>query len=137
MNAESQWLDRRRPEPGSIACGPIGVYFTQEQVHLVQLERLGDGGIGVRSHESLTYPGSRAELMASSAATRKLLRRAMRAGKFRGRKVVSAIPPEQVRVMSVSYPASASGSAANSIATLMADRVDGALADYVIDYVPI
>ena len=137
MNAESQWLDRRRTEPGSIACGPIGVYFTQEQLHLVQLERLGDGGIGVRSHESLTYPGSRAELMASSAATRKLLRRAMRAGKFRGRKVVSAIPPEQVRVMSVSYPASASGSAANSIATLMADRVDGALADYVIDYVPI
>ncbi len=137
MSAESQWLERRRPEPGSIGNGPIGVHFTQEHLHLVQLERLGDGRIGVHSHESLTYPGSRAELLASPAAIRKLVRRAMRAGNFRGRKVVSAIPPEHVRVVSVSYPASASGSAANSIAKLMADRVDGALTDYVIDYVPI
>lgn len=137
MSAASQWLDDRRPEPGSIGCGPIGVHFTQKNLHLVQLERLGDGRIDVRSHESVTYPGTRAELMASSAEIRKLIRRAMRAGKFYGRKVVSAIPSEQVRVMSVSYPASASGSAANSIANLMADRVDGALTDYVIDYVPI
>ena len=137
MSAESQWLERRRPEPGSIAKGPIGVHFTQEHLHLVQLEKLGDGRIDLCSHEFVAYPGSRADLMASPAAIRKLVRRVMRAGNFRGRKVVSAMPPEQVRVMSVSYPASASDSAANSIAKLMADRVDGSLTDYVIDYVPI
>jgi len=137
MSALKKWVDRRRLASRSAAYGPIGVYFTQEHLHLVQLETLGDGGISVRSRESLAYPGSRAELIASPAAVCKLVRRAMRAGKFRGRNVVSAMPPEQVRVMSVSYPANAPGSVAASIAKLMADRVDGALSDYVIDYVPI
>ena len=137
MSAVRQWLDRRRQEPKSVAHGPIGVHFTQEHLHLVQLETLADGGLSVRCHESLAYPGTRAELMASPAAIRKLVRRAMRAGKFRGRNVVSAMPPEKVRVTSLSYPANSSGEEAGSILKLMADRVDGALSDYVIDYVPI
>ncbi len=103
----------------------------------MQLEALAEGGIGVRCHETFAYPGTRAELMESPKAIRKLVRRAMRAGKFRGRNVVSAMPPEQVRVMSLSYPANSSGAEAGSILKLMADRVDGNLSDYVIDYVPI
>ena len=137
MSAVRQWIERRRAEPKSVAYGPIGVYFTQEHLHLVQLETLGDGGVGLRSHASLTYPGSRTDLLASPVAVRKLVRRAIRAGKFSGRNVVSAMPPEQVRVMSVSYPANSSGNEAASIMKLMADRVDGALSDHVIDYVPI
>lgn len=137
MSALRQWIDRRRPAPRSAALGPIGVYFTQEHLHLVQLETLSDGEISVRSRESLTYPGTRAELLASPATVSKLVRRAMRAGKFRGRNIVSAMPPEQVRVMSISYPANAAGNEAGSIAKLMADRLEGALSEYVIDYVPI
>ncbi len=136
MNAVKQWFDRRRPEPRLATHGPIGVYFTEQHLHLVQLQRQAEDGIVLRSHESLRYPGSRKELLASSAATSKLIRRALRDGDFVGRKVVSAMPPEQVRVMSVSYPAKATDSAANSIARLMADRVEGALTDYVVDYVP-
>jgi Tfp pilus assembly PilM family ATPase len=75
--------------------------------------------------------------MATPSAVAKLVRRGMRAGKFRGRKVVSALPPEHVRVMSVSYAANTTDSAAASIARLMADRVEGSLTEYVIDYVPI
>ena len=137
MSAVRQWLDRRRQDSKSVAYGPIGVHFTQEHLHLVQLEMLAEGGLGVRCHESLAYPGTRLELMASRAAFRKLVRRAMRAGKFSGRTVVSAMPSEQVRVMSLSYPANSSGEEAASILKLMADRVDGDLSDYVIDYVPI
>lgn len=136
MNTVRQWFDRRRPEPSSVTCGPIGVYLTEEHLHLVQIERRAEGGIVLRSHESLRYPGSRRELLASNAAISKLIRRALRDGNFTGRKVVSAMPPEQVRVMSVSYPAKAANSAANNIAKLMADRVEGALTDYVVDYVP-
>ncbi len=136
MNAVKQWFDRRRPEPGTAPHGPIGVYLTEEHLHLVQLQRQAEEGIVLRSHESLKYPGSRKELLASGTAISKLLRRALRDGNFIGRNVVSAMPPEQVRVMSVSYPARAANSAANSIAKLMADRVDGPLTDYVVDYVP-
>jgi type IV pilus assembly protein PilM len=136
MNTVKQWFDRRRPESSTATHGPIGVYLTEEHLHLVQLQRAPEEGIVLRSHESLKYPGSRRDLLASTAAVSKLLRRALRDGDFVGRKVVSAMPPEQVRVMSVSYPANAGNSAANSIAKLMADRVDGALTDYVVDYVP-
>ena len=137
MSALRQWIERRRPESKAAAHGPIGVHFTHEHLHLVQLETLGTGGIGLRCSQSLAYPGTRTELMASPAAVSRLVRRAMRAGKFSGRNVVSAMPPEQVRVMSVSYPASSTGNESGSILKLMADRVDGALSDYVIDYVPI
>jgi type IV pilus assembly protein PilM len=136
MNAVRQWFDRRRPEPATATHGPVGVYLTEEHLHLVQLQRQAAQGIVLRSHESLKYPGSRQELLASEAAVSKLLRRGLRDGDFIGRKVVSAMPPEQVRVMSVSYPANTGNSAASSIAKLMADRVDGPLTDYVVDYVP-
>jgi len=136
VNTVKQWFDRRRPEASSATHGPIGVYFTEAHLHLVQLQRRDGEGIALRSHESLKYSGSRKELLASSAAISKLIRRALRDGDFVGRKVVSAMPPEQVRVMSVSYPATSTGNAANSIAKLMVDRVDGALTDYVVDYVP-
>lgn len=137
MKALRQWIDRRRPSSKPAVYGPIGVHFTQDHLHLVQLKFLSDGGIGVQASESLAYPGTRADLIASPPAVKKLVRRAMSLGKFRGRNVVSAMPPEHVRVMSVSYPANTAGSEAASIAKLMADRVDGDLSDYVIDYVPI
>jgi len=137
VSAVRQWLERRWEEPKSVAHGPIGAYFTQEHLHLVQLQTLGDGGVGLRSHASLPYPGSRTELLASPAAVKKLVRRTMRTGKFSGRSVVSAMPPELVRVMSVSYPANSPGNEAASIMKLMAGRVDGELSDFVIDYVPI
>jgi type IV pilus assembly protein PilM len=136
MNAVKQWFDRRKPEPELKEYGPIGVYFTEQHLHLVQLQRQAEKGYVLRSHQSLKFPGSRQELLGSAAATGKLLRRAMRDGDFIGRNVVSAMPPDQVRVMSLSYPAKSADSAASSIARLMADRVDGALSDYVVDYLP-
>ncbi len=137
MSALRKWIDGRRPAPKAPGYGPIGVHFTQEHVHLVQLETLDGGEIAVRSRESQAYPGTRAELLQSPAAVRKLIRRAMRSGNFRGRHVVSAMPPEQVRTMSISYPANSRRSEAGNIARLMVDRVDGELSDYVVDYVPI
>jgi Tfp pilus assembly PilM family ATPase len=137
MKAELLWLDRRRPEPGTMAFGPIGVCFTQDKLHLVQLEHPGNGKMQLSAHAAVAFPGTRADLMATPSAVAKLARRGMRAAKFRGRQVISAIPPEQVRVMSVSYPATSNENAAASIAKLMADRVEGPLTDYVIDYVPI
>lgn len=137
MSALKHWIDRRRPENRSSKYGPIGVYLTQEQLHVVQLRRLNGGEIGFQSRVSLAYPGTRIELLSSPAATQKLIRRAMRSGRFRGRTVVSAMPPEQVRVMSIAYPANSAENEARVIAKLMADRLEGPLADHVIDYVPI
>lgn len=137
MSAQRQWLERRQPDTGANAYGPIGVYFTREYLHLAQLEWSGEGEIGLRAHSSLPFPCSRTELLATPTAVGKLIRKGMRHANFRGRKVVSAMPPELVRVMSVSYPAISSENASSSIAALMADRVEGPLTDYVIDYVPI
>ena len=47
------------------------------------------------------------------------------------------MPREYVKLVSVSYPAVAPDAEGATIASLMADRVDGNLSDYVIDYVPV
>ena len=137
MSALRNWIDDRRTAAKPATYGRIGVYFMQGQVHLVQLKRLADGGTGLHARVSMAYPGSRSELMDSPAAFRKLLRRALRAGGFHGRHAVSAMPAEQLRIMSVSYPANAAGSESASIVKLMADRLEGQVSDYVIDYVGI
>lgn len=137
MSALLKWLERRRPEPSSVNFGPIGVYLSKENLQVVQLQHVSNGSLEIRSHVSLRYPGSRADLLSSQGAVQKLVRRAMKAGNFRGRTVVSAMPPEQVRVMSVSYPANNAGNDVGAITRLMSDRLEGELRDYVIDYVPI
>jgi len=137
MSALRKWFERRRPESKSTKFGPIGVYLSNAELQVVQLQRLHDETLGIRSHVSLPYPGNRSELLSSRGAIQKLVRRAMKAGSFRGRTVVSAMPPEQVRVMSVSYPANNAGNDVGAITKLMADRLEGDLQDYVIDYVPI
>ena len=68
MSAALQWLERRRPDTGSSRFGPIGAYFTDDELHLVQLQRESEQSIGLRSFVALPYTGTRKELIASPNA---------------------------------------------------------------------
>ena len=116
-------------------CGLIAVHFSNRKLHLLQLER--GTSLGLRSTVSLPLVTRREELLASPTATQTLLRRAMKQGNFKGKRVISTLPLEQVRLMSISHPAVSPDAEPASIAHLMADRVEGDLSDYVIDYVPV
>jgi Tfp pilus assembly PilM family ATPase len=136
MSALKALAARLRPAAGPSSCGLIGVHFSEDKLHMVQLERSHDG-VQLRASASLPLVAGRNELLASTAATRTLIRRALKGGRFRGRRVISTLPLEHVKLMSISYPAVSPDAEPAAIANLMADRVEGQLSDYVIDYVPV
>ena len=83
--------------------GPIGVDFSIEQLHMVQLALHEGNRILLQARASLRYPEGREALLAAPRALRLFLRRALRSSGFSGCRVVSALPPGAVRILSVAY----------------------------------
>ena len=135
MNAARQWMELLNP--ARHRAGPIGLQFAAESLNLVQLERTPDGDIDVRAKASVEYPESRDALLQSPAALRAFLKKTLKEKNFRGRRVVTALPADGVRMISVTYKAADLASDDRIIQRLMTERLQGNLTDYVIDYVPV
>ncbi len=110
---------------------PIGVYVGPTALQLLQLRHNG----GSARHIAKDLPFGRDQLLEHSLAATQLVKACLQQQKFRGRNVVSALPPNLVRVVTVTYNTSNDNDAA--IARLMEQRLDGPLEQYVLDYVPI
>ena len=127
-----------RPKLAARSIGPIGIDFGLESVHLVQLEAGAGLPPTVRASASLEYGCPRHEVLASPVKFRSLIKRTLASDRFSGRKSVIAIPPDMFRTMSINYR---SGDGADreaaAILNVMKNRLDGDLADYVIDYLPV
>ena len=118
--------------------GPIGIDFGLEAVHLVQLEAPGEGNPEVRARASIAYACPRDELLKSTAGFRALMKRALDADRFKGRKAVVAIPSGLFRTVSINYRATPNGGGdAAAIMEVMKDRIDGSVSDFIIDYLPV
>ncbi len=118
--------------------GPIGFDFGLEAVHLVQLATSTGQMPVVRARASLSYDCPRREVLANPLLFRNLIRRAMSADRFHGRKAVMAIPSGMFRTISINYQSGGGEQQeAAAILRVMKDRLDGELSDYVIDYLPV
>lgn len=127
-----------RPRAENLRVGPIGVDFSLEALHLVQLEAQGGKTPEVRARVSLTYDCPRAQILGNLDQLRSLVKRALVADRFAGRKAVVAMPSGMFRTMSINYQASAgSDQEVPAILKVMRDRLDGDLSDYVLDYMPV
>jgi type IV pilus assembly protein PilM len=137
MLAMKNWLTNLSTGMQGARTGPIGFELSREKLHLVQLERTTEGQITLRAHASVPLPCQREALMDSPRALRKLIARAFAADHFRGRQTVLAMPPGHFRTMPLSYQLASGQSEESVIGALMAERLDGPLTDYVIDYLPV
>lgn len=133
MKALAKIAQSVRPAPSG--RGLIGVHFSRRELQLLQLRKAER--LEVQAQASAPLLADRSELLESRPAIRTLLRRALKQAPFRGRNAISTLPFEHVKLMSVSYPAGPASSEAATISNLMAERVEGELSDYVIDYVPV
>ena len=124
--------DRLRPSP----VGPIGIDLGHRSVQLVQLE-LAEGGARLRAASSLPYPGDDASVLHSPKELGRLLTRALRRSAFRGRRVVSAIPADRVKLMLLHYELGPEQSEPDEILSLIEERTDETLEGCVIDYLPL
>ena len=122
--------------PTRAEVGPIGIVLSREALHMVQMERT-DEGLRVLAYASLPYHAGRDDLTAAPKALRRLVQAGVRQGGFRGSRVVTTLPPEDVKLMFFNYAVRAGESEDTALVRFIADRVEGDLADYVVDYVPV
>ncbi|MDJ0917712.1 MAG: pilus assembly protein PilM [Woeseiaceae bacterium] len=127
-----------QPGAASRSVGPIGVDFSLEALHLVQLHRDVGGVPEVRACSSTGYEGSRQELLESPLMFRSVLKRGLQSGKFHGKGAVVAMPTGMFRTLSINYQSGPSKKQeAAAILKAMKSRLDKPLGDYVIDYLPV
>lgn len=117
--------------------GYIGLDFALEKINFVQLGKLSNGELALKSVCSLPYDGSRKELLSSPKLLRAKLRKAFAGTNFAGKKIVSSIPSHDVRIISVNYHNTNNANSSSAIIQAIKERIDDDLANYVIDYMPV
>jgi len=128
-------LRRVAQKTSSAGISPIGLEFAEQCLNAVQLA-FGEPPV-LKAHASVPYPVDRASLLRSPQALKSFLKQVLKTGGFSGRKVVTALPDADVRVLSVTYQVKPGQSDDLAIARLMQDRVGEDLSQFVIDYIPI
>ena len=134
MSALATVMQKFTPSANNRRIGHIGLECSLTEMHLVQLEADGTGNLSVYATASVPYPCSRDELFNSPKAMHALVRQAMASDKFQGHKVVSTLPSSNLQIMPVSYHIGSGKSDDDALLTLLDERLDGDLTDYVIDY---
>lgn len=126
------------PSTSRRKIGPIGIDYGLEAVHLVQLESAAGKPPRVRARLSLPYDSPRNDVLANPHQFRTLMKRALAGDRFYGRKAVVAIPSGMFRTVSINYQSGDNKEQeAAAVVRVMKDRLDGDLADYVLDYLPV
>jgi type IV pilus assembly protein PilM len=115
----------------AVQYGPIGIDFGSECIRLVQFARR-DHTLELSASAHVTCD---AEIRASAKRTRALVRKALRKHGFVGRDVVSCLPPDDVKIMMLSYLHQTGKQDEELIVQRIAERVDDAIDNYVIDFV--
>ncbi|MDJ0833731.1 MAG: pilus assembly protein PilM [Gammaproteobacteria bacterium] len=116
--------------------GLIGLDLGVHSLHLCQLKPEADNLYTIVAKSSIDYDGSRDELLENPKQFKRLLQQAVKGKKFKGRKVTAIMPPDDVKIMLLTYNAKIRDVEAE-IVRMLRQRIEGNLDDYVIDYLPV
>lgn len=120
-----------------VRVGPIGLEFAEEELHMVQLERSVAGAIRLRAKVLQPYNVPFEEFMSEPRLIRTVVQKALKADRFKGRRVVTVMPRGATRILPLTYQVRKGEDEEEVLAGLMEPRLEGDLDEYVIDYVPI
>lgn len=137
MSTLAAAIQKFTPRGSSRRVGHIGLECALTEMHLVQLAADSAGRIAVHALASIPYPVAREEVMATPAVLRTLVHQAFSGKRFKGRRVVTTLPAADTHIMPLSYHVSGGQSAEAALLAVIGERLDGALAEYVIDYLPV
>jgi len=126
----AHWFNGLRSRSAPV---PIGVDFAAHRLNLVQAAP-GPAGWTLTAAASVPYPLPRAELLASPQALRRFVDGALAAGPFQGRRVVSALPPGDVRILPLTVQVGGGIGEAQAVAKAAADHLGEGVDDAVLDY---
>jgi len=111
----------------------IGLDLGPERLNLVQMKQVA-GKPMLHALASLPYPCPRDELFAQPQLLRALLKTAFAEQPFKGRQVVSNLPAEKVKIMTMSYRRAEGQSAEQAIVAELRERFKGELDNLVVDF---
>jgi len=115
------------------AGAPIGIDFAAHRLNLVQAVA-SPAGPALGAAVSVPYPLPRAELLASPRALRRFVDGALASAPFQGRRVVSALPPADVRILPLTVHVGGGIGEAQAVAKAAADHLGDGVDDAVLDY---
>lgn len=116
--------------------GLIGLDLGSQNMHLCQIRPEAENRYMIVAKSSISLGTSRQQLLESPKQFKRLLSKALKGKKFKGNTVSAIMPPDQVKIMLLTYKASVNDIVAE-VVRMVSQRVDGDIDDYVIDYLPV
>ena len=135
MSLLSYFQKKKRPAGEGPATGPIGFHLSNDKLHLIQLEKHGDG-MRLRSGLSAAYPESRESLLSSPGDFKAFVKSSLKAGQFKSNEIITCLPGG-VKIINLSYQIEAGQKIEDEIVKSIIYSLGGAPEDYIIDYLPI
>ncbi len=129
-------LARLRGRTVPVRHGPIGLEVTQQHLNLVQFDHDGERPL-LRALAVSPLGIERDALLAEPRRFARLLREARAAGGFKGRAVVSCLPPALLKLSLVGYRLKPHESDAEAVMTLVRERFGAESVDLVVDFLPV
>ncbi|OGS95311.1 MAG: hypothetical protein A3H31_12755 [Gallionellales bacterium RIFCSPLOWO2_02_FULL_57_47] len=127
-------LDRLpRVLPGFGRDLSIGLEMGPDRLNLVQMELVAGRPV-IRAIASLPYPCPREELLRHPQRLKSLLKQAYALQPFKGRHVVSCLPADQIKIITVSYRCGEGQADATAIVAELRERLKGELDGMVVDF---
>jgi type IV pilus assembly protein PilM len=125
------------PRGNVLVRSAIGFELALESLNLVQLEKHAGQKVRLNAWASVPLNCSREALLHDAKTLKTHLAKGFAKTGFHGREVNAMLPASELKIMSVNYATDNNEPAEVAIAALLQDRLDGDLADYVIDYLPV
>jgi type IV pilus assembly protein PilM len=123
----------RLPKRSSGQMPPIGADFAAQSLNLVQAAPV-EGGWRLQAAAAVPYPLPRAELLAAPAELARFVAGALACAPFQGRRVVSALPPSEVRILPLTVHLAQGQSEAQAVAKAAIEQLGVAPGSTVLDY---
>jgi type IV pilus assembly protein PilM len=114
---------------------PIGLHLGPDRLNLVQMQ--GTDRLSLRAIASLPFACTRDELLQAPARLKVLLKQAFALQPFRGRRVVSCLPADQIKIISLNYRHTEGQSDDEAIIAELRERLKDELDEMVVDYLPL
>lgn len=116
--------------------GDIGLELSLQELHMVQLCRVGEG-LEVQAYASVPYSDGLPSLLNNPRLFGELIKSGLKKATFVGRQSVVAMPASLTQVMPVSYQTSDKQDDDAAIGRLMQERIGDSIGEFVIDYMPV
>jgi type IV pilus assembly protein PilM len=130
MNSALNWL------PTFGRPFSIGLYVGHDLLNLVQLHEKA-GQKCIHAMTSIPYEGTRDDLFKNPQKLEALLKQAYKAQPFKGKHVVSCLPADQIKIITISYKLTEGQPNAVAVAGELRERFGEELDNMVVDFVPL